>query len=114
MLIVCGKCEAKEGLRVMRAFWEWGRDACMLWRAFGRRNARMKVFRVVVMLVLVLVLVLLDEEVEGVVVVVVVGIEGMYLKDGKRRAEAVEGFVVFGLMEEVVTRMLLNGCTYKE
>jgi hypothetical protein len=54
--------------------------------------------------------------VEGVVVVVVVvvGIEGMYLKDGKRRAEAVEGFVVCGLMEEAVTRMLLNGCTYKE
>lgn len=39
-----------------------------------------------------------------------VGIVGMYLKDGKRMAEAVEGFAVADLMEEFVTRMLLKGC----
>lgn len=40
----------------------------------------------------------------------VVGIVGMYLKDGKRIAEAVEGVVVAGVMEEFVMRMLLKGC----
>jgi hypothetical protein len=61
----------------------------------------MNAFRFVVLVV----------EEESVEVEVEVGIEGMYLKAGKRRAEAVEGFVVEGLREEFVTRMLLKGCS---
>lgn len=34
----------------------------------------------------------------------------MYLKAGKRKADAVDLFVVEGLREEFVTRMLLKGC----
>jgi hypothetical protein len=36
--------------------------------------------------------------------------EGMYLKLGKRSAEAVEGLFVAGTIEEVETRTLLKGC----
>jgi hypothetical protein len=61
----------------------------------------MNVFRVVVVLLVV--------EEEG---AIEVGIEGMYLKAGKRRAEAVDWDFVEGegLREEFVTRMLLKGC----
>lgn len=37
------------------------------------------------------------------------GIEGMYLKLGKRNAEAVEEELAAGAMDEFVTRILLKG-----
>jgi hypothetical protein len=37
------------------------------------------------------------------------GIEGMYLKLGKRNAEAVEGLLVAGAKEVFVMRTLLKG-----
>jgi hypothetical protein len=87
------------GVRVREVCFDRGREVCVAWRRFGRRNARMNVLRLVGELVV--------EEGS-----IEVGIEGMYLMAGKRRAEAVEWFVGEGegLKEEFVTRMLLKGC----
>lgn len=37
------------------------------------------------------------------------GIEGMYLKAGKRNAEAVDGLLAAGAIEVLVTKTLLKG-----
>ena len=89
-----GNWDVSSGARVMSFCLECGREVCMSCRRVGRRNARTKVIRSV--------------SVEG--ELISVGIEGMYLKAGKRKAEALDGVVAVGWMEEFVTRMLLNGC----
>lgn len=66
----------------------------MLLRRVGRRKARINEIRSVAF----------SEE-----VLASTGMEGMYLKLGKRNAEAVEELFVAGAMEEVVTRTLLKG-----
>lgn len=63
-------------------------------RRSGRRNARTNEVRSAASL---------DE------VPTLTGMEGMYLKLGKRSAEAVEGLFVAGAIEEVETRTLLKG-----
>lgn len=65
----------------------------MLCRRSGRRNARTKARKSEASC---------DDEMS-------IGIEGMYLKLGKRNAEAVEVFSVVGAREVFVTRILLNG-----
>lgn len=102
MSIVSGKSvDWSSGERSREACFVCGREICVEWRRVGRRNARMNVFRVVGVLVV--------EEGSG---AIEVGMEGIYLKDGKRRAEAVDWVSVEGegLREEFVTRMLLKGC----
>lgn len=64
-------------------------------RRSGRRNPRTKVVRSVV-------------SGNG---RISTGIEGMYLKLGKRNAEAVEGLLTAGATEVFVMRMLLKGCS---
>lgn len=89
-----GNWDASSGTRVISFCLECGREGYMSCRRVGRRNARRKVVRSV--------------SVKG--DLISVGIEGMYLKAGKRKAEAVDGVVAVGLMEEFVNRMLLKGC----
>jgi len=64
----------------------------------GRRNARTKVVKSVVF----------EEERLS------TGMEGMYLKLGKRNAEAVARLLAAGVMEELVTRTLLKGCIERD
>lgn len=52
MSIVSGKWVGwSSGERVREVCLDWWREACVRWRVFGRRNARMKVFRLVGVLV---------------------------------------------------------------
>lgn len=71
-----------------------GRDECMLFSCSGRRNARTNVVKSAVV----------GEE------SISTGMEGMYLKLGKRNAEAVVRLLAAGEMDELVTRTLLKGC----
>lgn len=70
-----------------------GRDECMLCSRSGRRNARTKAVRSEASG---------DERIST-------GIEGMYLKLGKRNAEAAEVSAAVGAREVLVTRILLKG-----
>lgn len=95
MSITPGKLDARSGDRVMSACLAAGREECMSWSRSGRRYARTKVVRSVVWSG--------DE-------VLFTGIEGMYLKLGKRNAEAMEGEEpAAGAIDEFVTRTLLKG-----
>ena len=90
--------EAKSGTRVISACLALGRDECMRFSCSGRRNARTKVVKSVVF----------EEERLS------TGMEGMYLKLGKRNAEAVARLLAAGVMEELVTRTLLKGCIERD
>lgn len=93
--ITPGKCDASSGDRVICACLVAEREECMLWSRSGRRYARTKVVRSVVWSG--------DE-------VVFTGIEGMYLKLGKRNTEAeVEEDPAAGVIDEFVTKILLKG-----
>lgn len=95
MSITPGKFDASSGDRVMYACLVAGREECMSWSRSGRRYARTKVVRSVVWPG--------DEA-------VFTGIEGMYLKLGKRNAEAEAGEEpVGGTIDEFVTNILLKG-----
>lgn len=92
--------DASSGTRVNSARLDLGRDACIGFSCCGRRKARTKVDRSVS--------VACDSEMPT-------GIEGKYLKLGKRNAEAeeAEAGVVVG-KDELVRRALLNGyCGYR-
>lgn len=95
MSITPGKFDARSGDRVMSACLAGGREECMSWSRSGRRYARTKVVRSVVWSG--------DE-------VLFTGIEGMYLKLGKRNAEAEAGEeLAAGAIDEFVTKTLLKG-----
>lgn len=95
MSITPGKCDARSGDRVMSACLAAGREECMSWSRSGRRYARTKVVRSVVWSG--------DE-------VLFTGIEGMYLKLGKRNAEAEAGEeLAAGAIDEFVIKTLLKG-----
>lgn len=99
MSITSGNFDARSGDRVMSACFVAGREECMSWIRSGRRYARTKVVRSVVWSG--------DE-------VVFTGIEGMYLKLGKRNAEAEAGEeLAAGAMDEFVTKTLLKGWSDK-
>lgn len=95
MSITPGKFDTRSGDRVMSARLATGREECMSWSRSGRRYARTNVVRSVVW--------------SG-DVVLFTGIEGMYLKLGKRNAEAVAGEeLAAGAIDEFVTKTLLKG-----
>lgn len=89
------KFDARSGDRVMSSCLVAGREECMSWSCSGRRYARTKVVKSVVW------------SGDG---AVVTGIEGMYLKLGKRNADAEAGEeLAAGAIDELVTKILLNG-----
>jgi hypothetical protein len=95
MSMTPGKFDARSGDRVMSACLAAGREECMSWSRSGRRYARTKVVRSVAWS---------GNE------AVFTGIEGMYLKLGKRNAEAVaEEKLAAGAIDEFVTKTLLKG-----
>lgn len=95
MSITPGKFDTSSGDRVMSACLAAGREECMSWSRSGRRYARTKVVRSVARSG--------DE-------VVFAGIEGTYLKLGKRNAEAEAGEEpAAGAIDEFVIKTLLKG-----
>ena len=85
--------DASSGARVISARLASGSVECISFKRSGRRKARTKVVKSVL-------------SAEG---VFSTGIDGMYLKAGKRNAEAVDGLLAAGAIEVLVTKTLLKG-----
>lgn len=94
MSIMPLKLDESSGTRVISVRLASGSAECMSCRRSGRRNARTNEVKSAAPL---------DNFPAS------TGMEGMYLKLGKRSAEAVEGPCVAGAIDEVETRTLLKG-----
>lgn len=97
MSIAFGNLDARSGERVSPARLDEGRDECILLSFSGRRKARTKVDRSTSV----------SSDCET-----FTGMEGKYLKLGKRKAEDMkdDDASAAGGKDEFVTRMLLYGC----
>lgn len=85
--------DESSGARIMSARFASGSEECISCNRSGRRNARTNAVK----------------SVASVGDANSTGIEGMYLKAGKRNADAADGLLVAGATEVFVTRTLLKG-----